>query len=147
MNYQKVKKAETKINDKEKQTISTKTENTWDLSDESKNITEHLKAILSNKYTITGEFNNEQSEKVLKSIGTSKEFKEALANKQYKQIPIILTKSVKAFEKPFQYTMFDVKKIQNLIKDLADEVEKSTFEEEFNNLSADDQFDLNEIKK
>ena len=124
--------------------VKASTEGSWDLTDVSKTVDEHVNAILGGKYAIAGKFNEEQSNEVLKLLGEGK-VAECIKNATYKELPKAIGDNLQKYNKAFNYTVYDKVKIANLIKDLVSEVSKEEFEQNLEAVDAED-FDFNLIK-
>lgn len=124
--------------------VKASTEGSWDLTDVSKTVDEHVNAILGGKYAIAGKFNEEQSNEVLKLLGEGK-VAECIKNATYKELPKAIGDNLQKYNKAFNYTVYDKVKIANLIKDLVSEVSKDEFEQNLEAVDAED-FDFNLIK-
>ena len=115
----------------------------WDLSDTSKSINEHVKAILDKK-NIIGKFNEEQSKEVLKLLGSGNTIKTIMDKKEYTKLAPTLIKSLNAIKPVITYTTFDLNKIGKIIQNLGEETKDPDFEQNLEEAKAYD-FDFNEI--
>lgn len=115
----------------------------WDLSDTSKSINEHIKAILDKK-KVTGKFNEEQSKEVLKLLGSGNTIKTIMDKKDYSKLAPTLIKSLNSIKSVIEYTIFDLNKIGKIIQGLGEEAKNPDFEQNLEE-AKDYEFDFNTI--
>lgn len=101
---------------KEKEALKQKEDSKWDLSDESKSITEHIKAINENK-ELKNKFTDKQSDQLLYKLINNKVAK-CVNNKDWDGVIRGLVLNLKILKKSFMYSKYDSLSIIHLLQDL-----------------------------